>query len=72
MGTKPSLIGSLATMKTMGVVVVAALAASAEGGPPVAAMTATLRETRSAARAGNRSYRPSAQRYSMMTFLLSK
>jgi hypothetical protein len=47
----------------MGIVIVAALAAIAEGLPPVAAITVTWRRTRSAASAGNRSFRPSAQRY---------
>src|SRR5262249_54835411 len=43
--TKPSLTGSSPAMKTMGIVVVAALAAIAEGWPPVAAITSTLRWT---------------------------
>ena len=55
-------------VKTIGIVVVAALAASAEGMPPVVTITATWRRTRSAASAGSRSYRPSAQRYSIATF----
>ena len=42
LATKPSRIGS-ERLKTMGVVVVIALAASAEAGPPVATITATLR-----------------------------
>ena len=46
---------------TIGIVVVAAFAANAEGRPP-ATITATRRRTRSAANAGNRSYWPSAQR----------
>jgi hypothetical protein len=46
---------------------VAALAASAAGGPN-AAITVALRPTRSAAMAGSRSNWPSAQRYSIATF----
>jgi len=68
LATRPSRTGSSATTKTMGIVVVAALAAKAERGPPVAAMTATCRRTNSAASAGSRSYWPSAQRYSFATF----
>jgi hypothetical protein len=44
------------------------LAANAAGEPPVAAITATFLRTRSAASAGSRSNRPSAQRYSTVTF----
>jgi hypothetical protein len=43
------------TPKTMGIVVVASLAANAEVDPPVAAITATCRRTKSAANSGNRS-----------------
>ena len=68
LATRPSWTGSSATAKTMGIVVVAALAAKAEGVPPVTAMTATCRRTNSAAIAGSRSYWPSAQRYSIATF----
>src|SRR5262249_22760889 len=39
LATRPSLTGSSPTMKTTGIFVVAALAAAAEGGPPVAAIT---------------------------------
>jgi hypothetical protein len=46
----------------MGIVAVAALAAAAEVSPPTVTMTATWRQTRSAASAGTRSYWPSAQR----------
>src|SRR5215470_5309020 len=67
LATNPSWTGSPATKKTIGVVVVAALAASAEG-VVVATMTATWRRTRSAVKAGSRSFRPSAQRYSIVTF----
>src|SRR5262249_24318482 len=66
--TRPSLTGSSPTMKTMGVVAVAPLAANAEAGPPFVAITATRRRTSSAASAGRRSYCPSAQRYSIDTF----
>jgi hypothetical protein len=41
-------------VNTIGIVVVAALAAKIELPPPVAAITATLRATKSAASAGNR------------------
>ena len=46
LATRPSLTGSSPTMKTMGIVVVAALAANAAAVPPVAAITATCRRTR--------------------------
>ena len=68
LATRPSWTGSSATAKTMGIVVVAALAAKAEGVPPVTAMTATCRRTNWAASAGSRLYWPSAQRYSIATF----
>jgi hypothetical protein len=42
-------------LKTMGIAVVATLAANADGPPPVATITATRRRTNSAAIAGNRS-----------------
>jgi transposase len=61
------LLGRKPMTKTIGMVVVAALAASAGGMPPAVAMTETLRPTRSAASAGSRSYCPSAQRYSNAT-----
>ena len=51
----------------MGMVAVASLAARAPGSVPGAAMTLTLRRTRSAASSGSRSSCPSAQRYSMAT-----
>src|SRR6266404_1870147 len=47
---------------------VAALAASAEGSPPVVVRTVSGRRTNSDAIAGRRSYWPSAQRYSIVTF----
>ena len=49
---------------TIGIVVVARLAASAAG-VPSATMTSTLSRTNSAARSGSRSYCPSAYRYSI-------
>src|SRR5450631_814959 len=55
LATTPALIGSEPVTKTIGIVEVAALAASAEGMPPAGAMTETLRPTRSDASAGNRS-----------------
>jgi hypothetical protein len=55
-------------LNTIGIVAVAALAAIAGKVPPMAQMTATRRLTRSAASAGRRSFRPSAQRYSIFTF----
>ena len=61
--TSPVSTGFPATAITIGIVVVACLAAKAAGVPWVT-MTATLRRTRSAASAGRRSYLPSAQRYS--------
>src|SRR5262249_48692157 len=60
--------GSSLTLKTMGIVVVAALAAIGEAGPPVATITDTWRRTSSAASAGSRSNCPSAQRYSIARF----
>jgi putative Mg2+ transporter-C (MgtC) family protein len=42
-GRHPSLTGSSPTPKTIGIVVVAALAANAEAGPPGTAITATRR-----------------------------
>ena len=43
LATRPSLTGSSPTVKTTGIVVVAALAANAAGGPPLATITATCR-----------------------------
>jgi hypothetical protein len=51
--TRPSLTGSSPTSKTIGIVVVAALAANAELLPSTAAITATRRRTNSAASAGS-------------------
>src|SRR5215468_960647 len=66
LATRPNLTGSSPPTKTIGIVVVAALAANAE--VPTVAITATRRRTRSAASAGSRSVRLSAQRYSIATF----
>lgn len=60
LATSPSCTGSAPLIKTIGIVAVAAFAASPELGPPTAAMTVTWRLTSSAASAGSRSYRPSA------------
>ncbi len=68
LATSPVPTGSTPLLNTIGIVAVAALAARGETLPPVAAITATWRRTSSAARAGNRSYLSSAQRYSMSTF----
>ena len=68
--TRPSLTGSMPPENTIGMVEVAALAASAAGGA-LATITVTGRRTNSDASAGIRSYRPSAQRYSIATFRLS-
>jgi putative ABC transport system substrate-binding protein len=72
LATSPLSTGSPPSVQTIGMVVVAALAASGDGSPPVAAITVTGWLTNSAANAGSRSYRPSAQRYSIVTFLPSK
>src|SRR6516165_1620471 len=53
LATRPTLTGSSVATKTTGIVFVAALTASAEVIPPVAAITATCRRTKSAASAGN-------------------
>ena len=53
LATKPSVTGSPLPVKTMGIVEVAFFAGRAD--PPVAAITSTLRATRSAANAGSRS-----------------
>src|SRR5262245_34224679 len=69
--TSPRTTGSLPTAKTMGIVCVAAFAASAVGLPLSVAITVTCRWIRSATKASRRSQRYSAQRYSMATFCLS-
>ena len=66
--TMPRPTGSSPALKTMGMVVVAALAASAADTPPVETSTATWRRTKSAASAGNRSSSLLAQRYSIARF----
>src|SRR5512132_277446 len=48
-----------------------ALAAYGDGSPPAAAISATFSRTSSVVNAGRRSYRPSAQRYSIERFLPS-
>jgi len=68
--TRPSLTGSSPELKTMGIVVVAALAANAGGGLN-ATITATRLRTSSAASAGSWSVRVSAQRYSIATVSFS-
>ena len=65
--TSPALTGSTVATKTIGIVDVAAFAASA----PLDALptiTKTSRRTRSAASARSRSKSPSAQRYSIAIF----
>ena len=52
--TSPLRTGSETAAKTIGIVVVASLAASAATGPPIAAMTLTRWRTSSAASAGRR------------------
>src|SRR5205823_6417396 len=66
--TRPSATGSPLVEKTIGIDDVAALAACAAGGE-IATITLARRRTRSSARPPNRSYCPSAHRYSMATFL---
>ena len=63
LATSPALTGSSPLLKTIGMVVVAALATSAAG--VFATMTETPRSSSSAASAGRRSYLPSANLYSM-------
>src|SRR5438094_329825 len=66
LATRPSLTGSVMIGMTIGIAVVACLAATAAW--LLATMTSTLRRTKSAARPGRRSSLPSAHRYSMLTF----
>ena len=68
LATNPSRSGSLTAEKTIGMVEVAAFAASAAGDPPAANSTVTLSPTRSAASLGNRSKAPSAHRKAITTF----
>src|SRR5262245_28912651 len=67
---EPNVTGSAPVTKTMGIVLVAAFAAN-EDGTSYAVITDTLRATSSPASDDKRSYRPSAQRHSMLTFLPS-
>src|SRR5215472_3444449 len=67
LATSPSPTGSEPVRNTIGIVEVVFFAANVEGAA-IAAITSTLRPTRSAANAGSRSYWPSAQRYSIATF----
>jgi hypothetical protein len=67
-GDKAELDGSSGRANTIGIVLVAALAAIAGTVPPLATMTATSLRTRSAAMPGRRSSWLSAQRYSMARF----
>jgi hypothetical protein len=69
--TSPAETGSLPIAQTTGIVAVASFAARAAGVPLIAAITATLRPTKSAAIAGSCSYWPAAQRYSIVTLLPS-
>ena len=71
LSTSPIVAGSPPTENTMGTVAVAAFAAKAEGSPPVAISTSIPRLNRSLASSGKRSKRPSAQRYSIATFVPS-
>src|SRR5215813_6053228 len=71
LATRPASTGSPPILKTIGIVEVDALAACAEASPPLVTITATLRETRSWTSSGRRSYRPSAHRNSIATFLPS-
>jgi hypothetical protein len=54
LGTRPKLTGSEPTVKTMGIVFVAAIAARADAMSPVAAITATLARASSLANGGRR------------------
>jgi hypothetical protein len=62
--TKPVPTGSFDTGKTIGMLAVARFAARASS-VPAASMTSTLSRTNSAAISAKRSWRPSAQRYSI-------
>jgi hypothetical protein len=66
--TRPSFTGSSPTPNTIGIVVVAALAALAATVPPGVAIKATRRRTRSAVSVGSWSYWPLNQWYSTATF----
>src|SRR5262249_4442138 len=60
--TSPALTGSPPIPNTIGIIAVADFAASPEGSPPAATITATCRPTRSAASAGRPPQSPRAQR----------
>ena len=65
--TRPAFTGSPPAAKTIGMLDVAAFAASPDGSPPVATITSTCCRAKSVASSGSRSYLPSAQRYSIVT-----
>src|SRR5262245_22726643 len=69
--TRPALMGSLTDVKTIGIVLVAFLAARAGPAPSVATRTSTLRPISSVARSASRSSFPSARRYSIRIFFPS-
>src|SRR5258708_33982360 len=62
LATRPRATGSEASWNTIGIVLVAALAAIADGAPATGTITATLRATKSATRAANPSDGVSAHR----------
>jgi hypothetical protein len=66
LSTSPSCTGSLLTLKTIGIVVVAAFAATVED-VLLVTITATCRCTKSLAKSSSLPSRPSAQRYSTTT-----
>src|SRR5215467_299214 len=68
--TRPVSTGSAPVRNTIGVVLVAAFAANADGASK-ATITATSRASNSPTSDGKRSYRPPAQRHSMLMFLPS-
>ena len=68
LSTRPSLTGSSPTPNTIGIVAVVALAVIAATRVAGVAITATRRRTKSANRDGRRSYWPSSQWYSTVTF----
>ena len=70
LATRPKATGSPGVTITIGMAVVAPLAANA-GGPPVTTIRSTLRRTRSAASSGRRSFFPSTNRYSIAIFFRS-
>ena len=70
LATNPLATGSLSDDMTMGIVLVASLAARFAVEPPET-MTSTLRRTSSAASVGRRSGFPSAKRHSITMFLPS-